>query len=37
MHISHLRKKIEGGDDLIKTIRGVGYQFCLTPEDAGAE
>ena len=34
MHISHLRKKLEGGDDLIKTIRGVGYQFCRTPEDA---
>jgi two-component system response regulator CpxR len=37
MHISHLRKKLEHGDDLIKTIRGVGYQFCSTPEDAVAE
>jgi two-component system response regulator CpxR len=37
MHISHLRKKIENGDALIKTIRGVGYQFCHTPEDAGGE
>jgi two-component system response regulator CpxR len=37
MHISHLRKKIEHGNTLIKTIRGVGYQFCLTPEDARAE
>lgn len=37
MHISHLRKKIEHGDTLIKTIRGVGYQFCRTPEDARAE
>ena len=37
MHISHLRKKLESGDALIKTIRGVGYQFCRTPEDAGAE
>lgn len=37
MHISHLRKKIEHGDALIKTIRGVGYQFCRTPEDARAE
>ena len=37
MHISHLRKKIENGDALIKTIRGVGYQFCRTPEDAGGE
>lgn len=37
MHISHLRKKIENGDTLIKTIRGVGYQFCRTPEDARDE
>ena len=37
MHISHLRKKLEHGDTLIKTIRGVGYQFCRTPEDAAAE
>jgi len=37
MHISHLRKKIENGDALIKTIRGVGYQFCRTPEDAGGQ
>jgi two-component system response regulator CpxR len=34
MHISHLRRKLEGGDDLIKTIRGVGYQFCRTPGEA---
>jgi two-component system, OmpR family, response regulator CpxR len=37
MHISHLRKKLENGDTLIKTIRGVGYQFCRSPEDARAE
>jgi two-component system response regulator CpxR len=37
MHISHLRKKLEQGSPLIKTIRGVGYQFCRTPEDAAAE
>jgi two-component system response regulator CpxR len=37
MHISHLRKKLEQGTTLIKTIRGVGYQFCRTPEDAEAE
>src|SRR5437667_3503025 len=37
MHISHLRKKLEHGETLIKTIRGVGYQFCRTPEDARAE
>ncbi len=33
MHISHLRKKIENGRPIIKTIRGVGYQFCRTPEE----
>jgi two-component system response regulator CpxR len=32
MHISHLRKKLETGHPLIKTIRGAGYQFSLTPE-----
>ncbi len=37
MHISHLRKKLDRGDSLIKTIRGVGYQFSRTPEDAVAE
>jgi two-component system response regulator CpxR len=37
MHISHLRKKLENGDALIKTIRGVGYQFSHSPEDAGVE
>jgi len=34
MHISHLRKKLETGHPLIKTIRGVGYQFCRTPDEA---
>ncbi len=33
MHVSHLRRKLEGGRPVIKTIRGVGYQFCQTPED----
>ena len=37
MHISHIRKKLERGENLIKTIRGVGYQLCRTPEDAAAE
>ncbi len=36
MHISHLRKKLESDQPLIKTIRGVGYQFCRTREE-GAE
>jgi two-component system response regulator CpxR len=36
MHISHLRKKLERGRTLIKTVRGVGYQFCRTPEEEPA-
>lgn len=32
MHISHLRKKLETGHPLIKTVRGAGYQFSLTAE-----
>ena len=37
MHISHLRKKLSRGEQLIKTIRGVGYQFSRTPEDGLSE
>lgn len=33
MHISHLRKKLHRGESLIKTVRGVGYQFARSPED----
>ena len=33
MHISHLRRKLENGQPIIKTIRGVGYQFCRTVEE----
>ena len=28
VHISHLRKKLEGGRRLIRTVRGVGYIFA---------
>jgi two-component system response regulator CpxR len=35
MHISHLRRKLEAcGRTLIKTVRGVGYQFCRTSEES---
>ena len=37
MHISHLRRKLESDRTLIKTIRGVGYQFCRTREEGAAE
>lgn len=32
VHISHIRRKVELGRTRIKTVRGVGYQFC---RDAG--
>ena len=28
VHVSHLRRKLEQGDDRIRTVRGVGYQFA---------
>jgi DNA-binding response OmpR family regulator len=28
VHVSHLRKKLEGGRSMIRTIRGVGYVFA---------
>jgi len=34
MHISHLRKKLEGDKPLIKTVRGVGYQFVHSYDEA---
>jgi len=37
MHVSHLRKKLEAGHPLIKTIRGVGYQFARTPDEEAVE
>jgi two-component system response regulator CpxR len=37
MHISHLRKKLElEGKPLIKTVRGIGYQFCSTYDEESA-
>ncbi len=32
VHMSHLRKKLERGQSLIKTIRGVGYLFAVDDE-----
>jgi DNA-binding response OmpR family regulator len=31
VHISHLRKKLERGHTLIRTVRGVGYVFTAAP------
>jgi two-component system response regulator CpxR len=32
VHISHLRRKLESGHSLIRTVRGVGYVFTAEPE-----
>lgn len=37
VHVSHLRKKLEGGRDLIRTVRGVGYLFAAGGEEAASE
>ncbi len=39
MHVSHLRRKLETERTLIKTVRGIGYQFCSSADEAaeGAE
>jgi two-component system response regulator CpxR len=34
MHVSHLRRKLETTRTLIKTVRGVGYQFCASNEES---
>jgi DNA-binding response OmpR family regulator len=34
VHISHLRKKLERGGALIRTVRGVGYVFSADPESS---
>ncbi len=35
VHISHLRRKLEGPGELIRTVRGVGYQFAIEGATAG--
>jgi two-component system response regulator CpxR len=32
VHVSHLRKKLDRGRDLIRTVRGVGYLFAAEDE-----
>jgi two-component system response regulator CpxR len=31
VHLSHLRKKLEIPKNVLRTVRGVGYQFCIEP------
>ena len=33
VHVSHLRRKLETSRPLIRTVRGVGYQFCRDAAD----
>ncbi len=35
-HVKRLREKLEAARDYIETVRGVGYRFCATPEEAQA-
>jgi two-component system, OmpR family, response regulator CpxR len=37
MHVSHLRRKLETRRTLIKTVRGIGYQFCRSADDEDEE
>ena len=37
VHVSHLRKKLERGRTLIRTVRGVGYLFALGDESSMRE
>ena len=34
VRISHLRRKIDSPVELIRTIRGIGYQFAVDPQQA---
>lgn len=36
VHVSHLRKKLDDDGTRIRTVRGIGYQFCLEIDSAGA-
>ncbi len=37
VHVSHLRKKLERGRTLIRTVRGVGYLFAAADESPMSE
>lgn len=36
VHVSHLRKKLDANRELIRTVRGIGYQFCIDSEEITA-
>ena len=33
-HVKRLREKLEAARDYVETVRGVGYRFVATPEEA---
>jgi two-component system, OmpR family, phosphate regulon response regulator PhoB len=33
-HVKRLREKLEGARDYVETVRGVGYRFVATPDEA---
>jgi two-component system phosphate regulon response regulator PhoB len=33
-HVKRLREKLEGARDYVETVRGVGYRFVASPEEA---
>ena len=35
-HVKRLREKLEAARDYVETVRGVGYRFVGTPEEATA-
>jgi two-component system phosphate regulon response regulator PhoB len=34
-HVKRLREKLEAARDYVETVRGVGYRFVGSPEEAG--
>jgi DNA-binding response OmpR family regulator len=37
VHVSHLRKKLERGRSLIRTVRGIGYLFAAGDDEVSRE
>ena len=35
-HVKRLREKLEGARDYVETVRGVGYRFKGSPDEASA-
>ena len=35
-HVKRLREKLEAARDYVETVRGVGYRFVGSPDEAGS-